>query len=86
MDIIRIGLDFGTHQTKICVQTTPDEGHGQPIYEFFTFKDLDGKEQYFLPSLIQVNKDDTISYGFVDSSKEKTHKRNQYSKITALAK
>lgn len=71
MDNIRIGLDFGTHQTKICVQTIPDEGHGQPMYEFFTFKDLNGESQYFLPSLIQINKDDTVSYGYVDSSREK---------------
>ena len=86
MDIIRVGLDFGTHQTKICVQTTPDEGHGQPIYEFFTFKDLDGKEQYFLPSLIQVNKDDTISYGFVDSSKEKNAQTKPVFKNNSIGK
>lgn len=66
MDVIKIGLDFGTHQTKICVQRTPDEGHGEPNYEFFQFPDLQGKEQYFLPSVIQINKDDTLSYGYVN--------------------
>ena len=66
MDIIRVGLDFGTHQTKICIQRTPDEGRGEPNYEFFKFIDLKGNEQYFLPSLIQINKDDTLSYGYVD--------------------
>ena len=71
MDIIRVGLDFGTHQTKICVQRIPDEGHGEPVYEFFTFKDLEGKEQYVLPSLVQVNDDDTLSYGFVNAKREK---------------
>jgi hypothetical protein len=71
MDIIRVGLDFGTHQTKICIQRTPDEGRGEPNYEFFKFIDLKGNEQYFLPSLIQINKDDTLSYGYVDPVMEK---------------
>ena len=71
MDAIRIGLDFGTHQTKICIQRTPDEGRGEPNYEFFKFIDLKGNEQYFLPSLIQINKDDTLSYGYVDPVMEK---------------
>lgn len=69
--IIKIGLDFGTHQTKICIQETPDEGHGEPSYEFFSFDDLDGEKSYFLPSIVQINQDDTLSYGFVDRSKEK---------------
>lgn len=65
-DEIRVGLDFGTHQTKICIQRRPDEGHGIPEYEFFQFTDQKGKEQFFIPSIIQINKDDTLSYGFVD--------------------
>ena len=71
MDAIRVGLDFGTHQTKICVQRTSDEGRGEPNYEFLKFIDLKGNEQYFLPSLIQVNEDDSLSYGYVDPTKEK---------------
>lgn len=70
MDEIRIGLDFGTHQTKICIQRVPDEGHGVPEYEFFKFIDLNGVEQYFLPSVVQINKDDTLSYGYVDPKDE----------------
>ena len=70
-DLIKIGLDFGTHQTKICVRRTPDEGHGEPIYEFFTFRDQNGKEQYVLPSIIQVNKDETLSYGYVNPNERK---------------
>ena len=69
MDEIKIGLDFGTHQTKICVQRIPDEGHGEPNYEFFTFRDLNGRNQYFLPSVVQINSDDTLSYGYVDTDK-----------------
>ena len=72
MDRIKIGLDFGTHQSKICVQRIPDEGHGEPNYEFFQFDDLNGNKQYFLPSVIQINKDDTLSYGYVDCSKMKS--------------
>ena len=68
MDKIRIGLDFGTHQTKICVQRTPDEGHGEPNYEFLTFRDLKGERHYFLPSIVQLNKDNTLSYGFTDTA------------------
>ena len=71
MDQIKIGLDFGTHQTKICVQRTPDEGHGEPNYEFFQFTDLHGEKQYFLPSIIQINEDDTLSYGYVDETRIK---------------
>lgn len=69
MDEIKIGLDFGTHQTKICVQRIPDEGHGEPNYEFFTFRDLNGENQYFLPSVVQINSDNTLSYGYVDTDR-----------------
>ena len=71
MDEIRIGLDFGTHHTKICVCRIPDEGHGVPEYEFFQFADQTGKEQYFIASVVQINKDDTLSYGYVDPKDEK---------------
>lgn len=77
MDQIKVGLDFGTHQTKICVQRTPDEGHGQPIYEFFKFKDLNGNKQYVLPSVIQINKDNTLSYGYVDISIMKSREKER---------
>ncbi len=72
-DLIKVGLDFGTHQTKLCIKRTPDEGHGEPNFEFFKFKDLKGKDQYFIPSVVQINNDDTLSYGYVDSSKLKSN-------------
>lgn len=56
-----IGFDFGTHQTKICVERRES---GFVEYEFMTFKDLDGHETYFLPSMIQVAADNTLNYGF----------------------
>lgn len=84
MDQIRIGLDFGTHQTKICVQRTPDEGHGEPNYEFFIFKDLQGNPTYFLPSVVQINNDDTLSYGFVDDKKKKADPEPPHKESVAL--
>ena len=60
MDEIRIGLDFGTHQTKICIQRTPDEGHGIPEYEFFKFFDNIG----LLVMLIQTTKKKAYHYPF----------------------
>lgn len=71
MDKIIIGLDFGTHQSKLCVKRVPDEGHGEPNYEYFRFTDLKGDKQYFLPSVIQINDDDTLSYGYVDNRRVK---------------
>ena len=68
---IKIGLDFGTHQTKICIQIIPDEGHGLPEYEFMKFADLMGEVHYFIPSVVQINKDDTLSYGYCDPNNEK---------------
>lgn len=71
MSELKVGLDFGTHQTKICVCKTPDEGHGLPEYEFFECADNKGNEVYFIPSVIQINKDDTLSYGYVLHENEK---------------
>lgn len=71
MDEIRVGLDFGTHQTKICICRIPDEGHGQSEFEFLKFRDLSGTDNYFIPSIVQINKDDSLSYGFVDPDEEK---------------
>lgn len=70
-ETIRIGLDFGTHQTKVCVRRAYDEGAGPASYDFFQFKDLNGDMQYILPSIVQLNTDDTLSYGFVDPKREK---------------
>lgn len=63
--MINVGFDFGTHQTKICVEDRTDKR--RPKYSFFEFVDLEGKRNYVLPSVIQINKDDTLSYGYVDS-------------------
>lgn len=57
-----VGLDFGTHQSKVCIE---DKVGVELSYEFFKFSDIEGKEQYTLPSIIQIKKDGTLSYGYV---------------------
>lgn len=65
---ITLGLDFGTHQSKLCVRTMPGTDEA---YEFVQFVRPDGTKQPLLPSVIQINQDDTVSVGFVDQSKAK---------------
>lgn len=57
---ITIGLDFGTHQTKICIENSDDPYH--KTYEFYEW----GAGAYAFPSIIQINKDHTLRYGSVD--------------------
>ena len=73
MERITVGLDFGTHQTKICIENKSDAKN--PIYSFFAFDDMDGNKNVILPSIVQINKDNTLSYGFVDKSKAKYGKK-----------
>lgn len=64
--MITVGLDFGTHQTKICIE---DAGvANQKTYRFFEFE-LNSEKSFFLPSIVQINNDNTISYGVIDNSK-----------------
>lgn len=65
-----VGLDFGTHQTKVCIEDASNPA--QKIYEFFEFDMSYGNKTVFLPSIVQINEDDTLSYGFVDESQCKT--------------
>ena len=65
-----VGLDFGTHQTKVCIEDASNPA--QKIYEFFEFDVPKGNKTVFLPSIVQINEDDTLSYGFVDESQCKT--------------
>lgn len=73
MERITVGLDFGTHQTKICIENKSDAKN--PIYSFFAFNDMDGNKNVILPSIVQINKDNTLSYGFVDKSNAKYGKK-----------
>ena len=73
MERITVGLDFGTHQTKVCIENKSDARN--PIYSFFKFQDLEGNNSVILPSIVQINKDNTLSYGFVDKKKSKFGKK-----------
>ncbi len=69
-----VGLDFGTHQTKVCIEDASNPA--QKIYEFVEFTDLKGNTSVLLPSIVQINQDDTLSYGFTDEGKCKTSSAN----------
>lgn len=61
--MITVGLDFGTHQTKVCVEVRNGiETH----YNFHQFEDLDGKKHYTLPSILCITSDKKIRYGYID--------------------
>lgn len=65
---VRVGLDFGTHQTKVCVNY---QNQGQvPIYEFINFGES-GNYNFFLPSKVNIYEDNSISVG--SSMKEPVH-------------
>lgn len=66
IDYLNIGLDFGTHQSKVCIEDTADPRNR--IYTFLKFSRPDGTKSLFLPSVVQINKNKTLSYGFVDES------------------
>lgn len=57
---ITVGLDFGTHQTKICIENSDTPLH--KTYEFYEWEE----GVYALPSIIQINKDHTLRYGSID--------------------
>ena len=60
--MITVGLDFGTHQTKICVE---NKDGFELSYSFMRFKDELGILQYTFPSVIGIGKDGLLSYGFL---------------------
>lgn len=57
-----VGLDFGTHQTKICVFET--EGT-ERSHKFIKFDDCNGDAQYTLPSIVGIKDDGLINYGYL---------------------
>jgi hypothetical protein len=62
--MITIGLDFGTHQTKICVENSANPN--QKFYEFIEFEDSFNNKSFYFPSVVQINRDHKLSYGFVN--------------------
>ena len=62
--MITVGLDFGTHQTKVCIERKES---AELEYSFMKFKDCAGQSQYTLPSIISVQPDGHLRYGFLPS-------------------
>lgn len=60
--MITVGLDFGTHQTKVCIENK--EGV-ELNYTFMKFEDTYRHLFYTLPSIIGVGKDGLLSYGYL---------------------
>lgn len=65
-----VGLDFGTHQTKVCVE---EKDGAELEYKFFLFKDKHGVMQYTLPSVIQISTDGKLSYGYMVDNRRKSN-------------
>lgn len=59
-----IGLDFGTHQTKICVE---EIDRHETSYEFMKFKSANGEIKFALPSIIGIDSKGLLHYGFLSS-------------------
>lgn len=60
--MITVGLDFGTHQTKVCIE---DKDGVELNYTFMKFEDTYHRLFYTLPSIVGVGKDDMLSYGYL---------------------
>ena len=60
--MITVGLDFGTHQTKICIERK--EGV-ELEYSFVKFNDSKGGLKYTLPTVIGIGEDNRLTYGFL---------------------
>lgn len=60
--MITVGLDFGTHQTKLCIE---NKNGAERSYKFMQFQDSDGNIQYTLPSIINVGADGKLKYGYL---------------------
>ena len=60
--MITVGLDFGTHQTKVCIEDRDDV---ERRYSFMKHKDTNGKTRYTLPSIINIAPDGKLRYGYI---------------------
>ena len=60
--MITVGLDFGTHQTKVCIE---DKNGVEINYTFMEFIDAYQRPYYTLPSIIGIGKDMKLTYGFL---------------------
>lgn len=63
--MITVGLDFGTHQSKVCAEYKQGV---ELSYTFFTFPDTNGERQYTLPSIIHRRPDGRMDYGYIPAN------------------
>ena len=57
---ITVGLDFGTHQTKICYETVE---RGTVFHEVLQFRSSHGEMSLTLPSVVRLCADGRLRYG-----------------------
>ena len=60
--MITVGLDFGTHQTKVCIE---DKEQYNIKYQFFHFEDTNRHLFYTFPSIIGIGVDGLLTYGYL---------------------
>ncbi len=60
--MITVGLDFGTHQSKVCIERKDGV---ELSYTFMKFEDTYLRELYTLPSVIGVDKNNLLHYGYL---------------------
>lgn len=65
--MVTVGVDFGTHQTKVCIEAKKG---AELRYTFMQFQDPDGNMRFALPSIIGRGKDGCFSYGYLDEEIE----------------
>lgn len=60
-----VGLDFGTHQTKICVEYI--NGY-EKKYLFEMFEDNQGEITFAIPSILCIGDDGLVHYGYISEN------------------
>lgn len=72
-----IGFDFGTHQTKICAE---QKDYNYCKYQFLDFVNTQGEVTYVLPSLIKINNDGMLEYGYFNLDNSNSYRIVRYFK------
>lgn len=63
--MLTVGLDFGTHQTKVCIES---KGGVELTYTFVKFNANTTQSFYTLPSIIGVGKNNRLCYGYLPTN------------------
>lgn len=65
--MMTVGLDFGTHNTKVCIE----EVKQTRTYKTQTYTFFKHKSEFMIKSIIQRNADNTLNYGFIKPNTSK---------------